>query len=98
LRPIWWVPILVLAAAAWADLDERAGVPAWRRLRGELLEVRTRIARFEGEIGALRREAEGLERDEFALERAIREDLGLALPGESLVRLGAGGRAGEAPR
>jgi cell division protein FtsB len=98
LRPVWWVPILVLAAASWAALDERAGIPAWQRLRGERLEAQARIDRLAGEVDALRHEAEALEHDGFALERAIREDLGLARPGESVVRLAAEHRADAAPR
>jgi cell division protein FtsB len=98
LRLLWWIPTLVLAAAGWAALDERAGIPAWQRLRGELLVVHSRIDVLGAEVDALRREAEALERDDFALERAIREDLGLALPGESIVRFAAEPRAGSAPR
>jgi cell division protein FtsB len=92
-----WIPILGLAAVAWSAVDERSGLPAWRRLRADLSEVRARIEILRGDIEALRREAEALEGDEFALERAIREDLGLARPGESVVRLD-GPRQGPASR
>jgi cell division protein FtsB len=40
------------------------------------------------ETHALRAEIEALESQPFALERAIREDLELARPGETVVRFG----------
>jgi cell division protein FtsB len=84
---LFWIPVLGLAAGGWSAVDERSGLPAWRRLRADLVAARTRIEILRGEIEALRREAEALESDELALERAIREDLGLARPGESVIRL-----------
>ncbi len=82
-----WIPALGLAAAGWAAVDARSGLPAWRRLRADLTAARARIEILRGDIDALRREAEALQGDDFALERAIREDLGLARAGESVVRL-----------
>jgi cell division protein FtsB len=78
-------------------LDERAGIPAWRRLRDDLRAAQARIEIVRGDIAALRGEALALESDPFALERAIREDLGLALPGDIVVRLDAR-RAGPGER
>jgi cell division protein FtsB len=40
-------------------------------------------------VEALRAEVRALERDPFSLERAIREDLDLAKPGEVIVRFGS---------
>jgi cell division protein FtsB len=40
-----------------------------------------------GEIEGLRREAQRLEEDDFATERAIREELEYARPGQTVLRL-----------
>lgn len=88
-RQLWWIPVLAFAAAGASALDERAGIPAWRRLRADLAAAQARIEILRGDIAALRSEALALESDSFALERAIREDLGLARPGEIVVRLDA---------
>jgi cell division protein FtsB len=78
---------VALAAIGGSAVDESSGLPTWRRLRDDLAAARARIEMLRGEIEALRREAEALEGDELALESAIREDLGLARPGESVIRL-----------
>jgi cell division protein FtsB len=88
-RRLLWIPVLALAAAGASSLDERTGIPAWRRLRDDLAAANARIEILRGDIEALRGEAVALESDAFAVERAIREDLGLAQPGESVVRLDA---------
>jgi cell division protein FtsB len=81
------IPALALAAVGGSAFDGRSGLPGWRRLRSDLAATQARIEILRGEIDSLRREAEALQGDDFALERAIREDLGLARPGESVVRL-----------
>jgi cell division protein FtsB len=96
-RQLWWIPVLAFAAAGASALDERTGIPAWRRLRHDLTAAHARIEVLRGDIGALRGEVDALETDSFAVERAIREDLGLALPGETVVRLDAR-RAGPGER
>jgi cell division protein FtsB len=74
---------LALAAALVdADTGARAWVETGRELRAAREENRARTLRTE----ALRRELEALEHQPFALERAIREELGLARPGELVVR------------
>ena len=96
-RRLLWIPVLALAAAGAATLDERTGIPAWRRLRDDLAATNARIEILRGDIAALRGESEALEKDAFAVEQAIRVDLGLAQPGESVVRLDAR-RAGPGER
>jgi cell division protein FtsB len=96
-KRLLWIPVLTLAAVGGSALDERTGIPAWRRLRDDLAAANARIEVLRGDIAALRSEADALEADAFAVERAIREDLGLALPGEAVVRLDAR-RAGPAER
>jgi cell division protein FtsB len=86
-RQLWWIPVLAFAAAGASALDERTGIPAWRRLRDDLRAAHARIEILRGDIAALHAESVALESDDFAVERAIREDLGLALPGETVVRL-----------
>ena len=96
MRRFAWIGLVAAAVAAWFALDEQAGVPAWQRLRAERLTVQGRIDVLAEEVASLRREAESLEREDFALESAIREELGLARPGESVVRLLADGGAAPA--
>jgi cell division protein FtsB len=98
LKRLVWVPILVVLAAGWTFADERSGLPAWQRLKGDLGSAQARIAVLRSDIDVLQREADALDGDAFAIERAIREDLGLALPGETVVRLAAGRPAAAAPR
>ena len=98
MRRLWWIPILVVAAAGWTLADERSGLPAWQRLKGDLASARGRIEGLQGDLDALEREAAALDGDGFAIERAIREELGLARPDESVVRLAPGRTLAPAPR
>ncbi len=77
------------AIALLAVVDRHAGLGTWLELRGELRASRIRIDRLHREVEALRAEVRALERDPFSLERAIREDLDLAKPGEVIVRFGS---------
>jgi cell division protein FtsB len=77
--------ILISIVVASALLDEESGVGIWRELRGSLEISSARVAVLERENEALRSDIELLEADPTALDRAIREDLDLALPGEIIV-------------
>jgi cell division protein FtsB len=88
-----WIPALVGAALVAAVLDEDSGIGNWWRLREDVRESHVRIAEVRTEIVALREEAEVLEGDEFAIERAIREELDYARPGETVIRLPREGSA-----
>jgi cell division protein FtsB len=77
---------IVLAAAAWAAVDPNAGVRTWWELREQLHEAEARAAGLRAERSKLESEADRLQRDPLALEAAIRSDLGLARPGETIVR------------
>ncbi len=68
-------------------LDQGSGIRTWLRLREELASSHARIGTLRREIVQLRREADLLEDDPFAIERVIREDLGFAARGETLLRL-----------
>jgi cell division protein FtsB len=85
MRPVLLLPLLVLAAVGIAFTDEQAGLRAWWALHTDVQTTRERVERLEDANAALRSEAKALAGDRFAEERAIREDLGLALPGETVV-------------
>ncbi len=86
MRGFWLVPALLAAALVDASFDWDSGVPAWLRLSGELQQAQARIDGLRSEIDDLREQSQVLRDDPFAIERAIREDLGLARPGELVVR------------
>ena len=77
------------AAAVLAVVDGEAGVGAWLDLRERAQQSRARVAGLEREVERLSAEVEALHNDPLAVERAIREDLELARPGESVVRFAA---------
>jgi len=97
LRAALLVPLLALAGIGIAALDADSGLRTWLGLRQDLAEGRATIARLERGNEALRREIEALESDGFAVERAIREELGWALPGEAVVEFQDTDIPGEAP-
>lgn len=78
--------MLILAALVVTVFNGETGFPMWLRLRNDVSASSGRIAELRREIRDLRSQVEALETDPFALERAIREDLGLARPGETVVR------------
>jgi cell division protein FtsB len=81
------VAALVAAALVYAAFDADAGIGTWLRLRGELRQSEARNAGLRDEIAALESEAKALERGGFAIERAIREELGFVRADETLLRL-----------
>jgi cell division protein FtsB len=78
---------LLAAALVHAAFDSEAGIGSSLRLREQLRESQARNASLRAEIAALESEAKALERGGFAVERAIREELGLVREGETLLRL-----------
>jgi len=86
-RGILVIPVVLVVVGLHVALDEDAGVRRWLHLRAELADSRERIARLEDEVARLRRGAERLQGDRFAIEQAIREELGLAAPGQQVVWL-----------
>lgn len=95
MKAAWLVPALAFLALAMAGLDENSGVARWSHLRAELAEANARGARLDEEIARLHVEAERLEQDPFAIERAIREELELARPGQQVVLLRDAGSASD---
>jgi len=86
-RRRWIAAGIVAAAVAAAVLDEDAGLRSWWRVRAELESTRDRVDELRREVRTLRSEAKALHSERFALEAAIREDLGLARPGETVLLL-----------
>ena len=84
---LWIVPAVLAAALAAAWLDDEAGLRAWWRLDDDLRAAEARMDALREEVDRLERRARALEDDPFAQERAIRETLGLARPGETVLRL-----------
>lgn len=87
MRRRWIAAGIVAAALAAAVLDQDAGLRSWWRVHSELEATRERVGGLRREVRALRVEAKALRDDPFALEAAIREDLGLARPGETVLLL-----------
>lgn len=58
----------------------------WFELRAERRESENRISQLRFEVKNLQTEVEALEHDPLAMERAIREVLELARPGETVIR------------
>ena len=77
----------IAAALVYAAFDSDAGLGTWLRLRRELHESQERNAALRTEIAQLEQESAALERGGFAVERAIREELGFVRPDETLMRL-----------
>ena len=81
------IPVVLVVAGLHAALDEDAGIRRWLHLRTELSQAHVRIAHLDDEVAELRGSAARLEHDRFAIESAIREELGLAQTGQQVVRL-----------
>jgi hypothetical protein len=77
---------LIAILAISALLDHESGVGIWLGLREDLSGSAARIAQLHRENDDIRNEIQILEAEPAALERAIREELDLALPGEVVVR------------
>ena len=77
---------IVAAAMAIAAADDETGIRAWRKSRSDLANAQARVVELEARIESREGEAAALRSEPLALERAIREDLGLARPGETVVR------------
>lgn len=87
MRVLPWLGLVLVLALARAGLDADAGVRPWLYLRAELADARARIASLQAEVDRLHAEARALEAGDYAVERAIREELELVRPGQMLVRL-----------
>lgn len=86
MRPILLAISLIAAALAYAWLVPQSGIPTWLSLRAEVTQAEQRIHALQRQNDQLRDEVAALQRDPFAQERAVREELGWVRPGEILVR------------
>ena len=77
---------LAVMAATLVVVDRESGLGTWFELRSELAESDTRVQHLEAETSSLREQIADLQAHPWAIERAIREDLDLARPGEVLIR------------
>ncbi|UCE86613.1 MAG: septum formation initiator family protein [Deltaproteobacteria bacterium] len=80
------VAAIVAAALGYAFLDRDTGVSTLLQLRAEVAQGRAESDALRDRIDSLRADARALESDPFAIERAIREDLGLGRPDDVVVR------------
>ena len=78
--------LLVAVLVGLALVDDETGLGVWVGLRDDLARTHERVALLEVQNDALRREIELLESDPGAIDRVIREQLGLVRPGEQIVR------------
>lgn len=90
------IPVLLAIALIYIAADQGTGLLTWSRHRADLANSEERIADLRAEIASLKQEVQSLESDPFAIERAIREDLELARPSETVIRLST--RSGSNPR
>ncbi len=87
MKPLLIIPALFVAALIYISADRGAGLSTWMRDRDALENSEEQIARLEAEIVRLKTAVGRLERDPFAIEQAIREDLEWARAAETVVRL-----------
>ena len=85
-RTTWLAPLVLAAVAVIAVVDDESGISMWIRLRSDVDQASRRVELAARETEALQAQIDSLSSEPFALERAIREDLELARPGETIVR------------
>jgi cell division protein FtsB len=81
------IPALLMAALVVAWLDDDAGIRSWMTLRDDVAQAELRLEDLRSEIAVLEAEAAALASEPFAQEKAIREELGWAKPGETVIKL-----------
>ena len=91
MRGILVIPALLGLALLRVAFDGEAGIQPWLHLRGELQDAHTRIEALRAQVEGLEREAALLDVRGFELEAAVREELELVRPGQTLLRLNGNG-------
>lgn len=89
---------LIAVCVLLALVDRDSGLGIWRELRADLEVSQARVASLARQNDALRREIASLAADPTAMDRVIREELDMALPGEVVVQFVATGAAGAEER
>ncbi|NRA03551.1 MAG: septum formation initiator family protein [Myxococcales bacterium] len=86
-RPILLAPLAVLLATVlWLGADRETGLGAMLDLRGEVRQAQARVGDLVRERTALLQRVRALRSDPLTLEREARVKLGMARPGEVIVR------------
>jgi cell division protein FtsB len=90
--PFWsryapWILGMVLVALAVHDVFGAHGFLAMRRTQKQIEEIRGNIDHLNRENTALGGEVQSLKTDPKAIERIAREEMGLARPGEVIIKL-----------
>jgi cell division protein FtsB len=83
-RTILGLALLLLAIH---DLFGGHGLLAMRRTQMQMQELRGQVDRLHQENNDLNRQVQALRTDPKAVERIAREEMGLARPGEMIIRL-----------
>ena len=86
MRAFWLISAFFAAVLGLATADRESGLPMWFELREERRASEDRISQLRVEVENLHSEVEALKNDPLAMERAIREVLELARPGETVIR------------
>jgi len=75
-----------IASLATLLIDADNGLRAWWSIQRELSEARAELAALQAERDVLQEGVDALQSDPFELERRAREDGGMMLPGERVLR------------
>lgn len=90
---MWWAIAIAGVALGLAWIDGESGLRPWWALRADLERTEARIEALRLEVVSLEAQTGDLQDDPFLVERAIREGLEYARPGETIVRLAPRGAA-----
>ena len=88
---------LLVAVMIVHDLFGTHGFLAMRRTQDEIKKVKADLDRLGKENAALEQEVKDLKTDPKLIEKIARDDLGLARPGEVIIRIPQGLRLEESP-
>ena len=84
---MWWSLAIAVLALGLALVDGDSGLRTWWALRADLERTEERMAALRQEVVSLEERTGGFRDDPFLEERAIRERLEYARPGETIVRM-----------
>ncbi|MBX7145075.1 MAG: septum formation initiator family protein [Oligoflexia bacterium] len=91
-----FIILLFLALlAAFTTLISDGSYSRMRNLEQSVASQREKNQELKEQVGALRQEVQGLQHDDRVLEKAARNELGLARPGENLVIFDKGASRGQ---
>jgi cell division protein FtsL len=79
------------------DIFGTHGFLAMRRTQNEIRKVKANLAAFSKENAALAQEVKDLNSDPRLIEKIARDDLGLARPGEIIIRIPQGQQLEQSP-